>query len=99
MLSELFYLLRSRTDGQYLVARPRGNPPDAPPEPGFLLMFKEHADALSYLNRHGAAVADRFAVETISGTQLTNLLKRWGFEGVGVVEDPLLPRVDFLRRD
>ena len=99
MLSELFYLLRSRTDGQYLVARPRGNPPDAPPEPGFLLMFKEHADALSYLNRHGASVADRFAVETISGTQLSNLLKRWGFEGVGVVEDPLLPRVDFLRRD
>jgi hypothetical protein len=99
MLSELFYLLRSRTDGQYLVARPRGNPPDAPPEPGFLLMFKEHADALSYLNRHGAMVADRFAVETISGTQLSNLLKRWGFEGVGVVEDPLLPRVDFLQRD
>lgn len=100
MLSEIYYLVRSRIDGQYLVARPRGNPsPDAPPEPGFLLMFKEHADALSYLNKHAAGVADRFAVESIPGTQLGNLLKRWGFEGIGLVQDPLVPRVEFLTHD
>jgi hypothetical protein len=93
MLSQVFYLIRSKTDGQYLVARPNGDAES----PGYLLMFKEHYDALSYINTHGAEVADRFAVESIAGTQLGNLIKRWGFVGMGLVQDPLLPRVEFLR--
>jgi hypothetical protein len=101
MLSDIFYLIRSTTDGQYLVARPRRDPnpnPDAPPDPGFLLMFKEHADALSYLNTHGSGMANRFGVESIPGSQLKALLNRWGFTGVGMVQDPLIPTVDFLQK-
>ena len=99
MFSQIFYLVRSKADGQYLVARPRTNRADQAPDPGFLLMFKEHADALSYLNTHGSGVADRFAVESIPGSQLKALLNRWGFTGLGMVQDPLLPTVDFLRKD
>jgi hypothetical protein len=61
-------------------------------------MFREHFDALSYLNTHGSDVADRFAVESVSGTQLKNLLKRWGFTGVGIVQDPLVPQIEFLEQ-
>lgn len=93
-----FYLIRSRTDGDYLVAHPNGAKPADQPSPGFLLMFREHFEALSYLNTHGADVADRFAVESIPDTQLNALLKRWGFTGVGMVRDPLLPEIDFLIR-
>lgn len=100
MFSEIFYLLRSRADGQYLVARPhQADRSDQKPDPGFLLMFKEHADALSYLNTHGSGVANRFAVESIPGSQLKALISRWGFTGLGMVQDPLLPTVDFLRKD
>jgi hypothetical protein len=59
-------------------------------------MFREHFEALSYLNTHGSGVADRFAVESLPGTQLAGLIKRWGFAGVGIVQDPLLPRIEFL---
>lgn len=98
MLSQIFYLVRSRADGQYLVARtkPKG---DAPPDAGYLLMFKEHADALSYLNTHGGEVAHRFSVEPIPGTQLKSVLQRWGFIGVGMVQDPLIPQIEFLLQD
>lgn len=100
MFSEIFYLIRSKTDGQYLVARPRQSAdPDAPPDPGFLLMFREYADALSYLNTHGSSVANRFAVESIPGSQLKSLLKRWSFTGVGMVQDPLLPQIQFMQQD
>lgn len=100
MLSQIFYLVRSRTDGQYLVARAKAtDAPDAPADPGYLLMFNEHADALSYLNAHAADVAHRFAVESMPGTQLKTMLKRWGFTGVGVVQDPLLPRINFLQQE
>ncbi len=92
MLSEVYYLLRSRVDGKYLVAKP--NPNQA--ESTYLLMFREDFDALSYLNAHGADVAERFAVESITGNQLKNLLQRWGFKGVGIVQDPLTPQVEFL---
>jgi hypothetical protein len=101
-MSQVFYLVRSRVDGQYLVAhpRPRANSPSQEQsgqnDSGYLLMFQEHFDALSYLNTHGAAVADRFAVESIPNTQLSGLLKRWGFIGIGVVKDPLLPQIEFL---
>ncbi|MGG6296207.1 hypothetical protein ACQ4M4_17600 [Leptolyngbya sp. AN02str] len=101
MLSQIYYLLRTRQDGQYLVARPRvGDRPPSPqeaPPPGFVLLFHDHAEALSYLNTHGADVADRFAVESVTSNQVGQLLKRWGFDGVGIVQDPLIPRVQFLQ--
>ena len=91
MLSQVFYLLRSRSDGKYLCANPN---PDA--AVSYLLMFREDYDALSYLNAHAAEVADRFGVESISGSSVKTLLERWGFNGVGVVQDPLLPNIEFL---
>ncbi len=94
MFSQIHYLIRSKIDGKYLTARPQVGEKET--QTGYLLMFREHFDALSYINTHGAEVADRFAVESISGTQLKNLLQRWGFNGVGVVEDPLLPKIQFL---
>jgi hypothetical protein len=100
---QIYYLLRSRQDGSYLVARPQ---PNSPPNPGeepqkareFLLMFREHSDALSYLNTHGSGVVDRFAVESIAATRLDDLMNRWGFTGFGVVQDPLMPTIEFLLR-
>ncbi|MBW4515570.1 MAG: hypothetical protein KME11_10125 [Timaviella obliquedivisa GSE-PSE-MK23-08B] len=112
MLSQVFYLIRSKADGQYLVARTKAEPKQDNDRTGdtkpadaravdakYLLVFKEHYDALSYINTHGADVADRFAVESIAGTQLGNLLKRWGFMGMGMVQDPLLPRIEFLQHE
>jgi hypothetical protein len=105
MFSEVFYLIRSRADGQYLVARTRAEPRDEQSadtqavDAQYLLIFKEHYDALSYINTHGGDVAARFAVESIAGTQLGNLLKRWGFAGMGMVQDPLLPRIEFLQHE
>ncbi|MDZ8184771.1 MAG: hypothetical protein RMX96_07970 [Nostoc sp. ChiSLP02] len=90
MLSEVYYLVRSKSDGRYLTARPNTD------GLGYLLLFRENFDALSYLNTHAGELANRFAIESIPGTQLGSLLKRWGFSGVGVVTDPLLPKVEFL---
>jgi hypothetical protein len=104
MFSEVFYLIRSKADGQYLVARTRAEPKagDRPSDSGaantqYLLVFKEHYDALSYINTHGSDVADRFTTESIAGSQLGNLMKRWGFAGMGMVQDPLVPRIEFLQ--
>lgn len=94
MLSQIYYLILSRADGRYLVARP-GSHADSTGVT-YLLMFREHFDALSYLNTHGGNVADRFAVESVSGTQLKGLLQRWGFTGVGIVQDPLVPQIEFF---
>lgn len=91
MFSDVYYLVRSKVDGSYLAAHPKAND-----GPGYLLMFREHFDALSYLNKHGAGVADKFGVESIAGSQLKGLLNRWGFVGVGMVQEPLLPRIEFL---
>ncbi|AFZ22588.1 hypothetical protein Cylst_0213 [Cylindrospermum stagnale PCC 7417] len=91
MLSEVYYLVRSQSDGRYLTARPNAE------ASGYLLLFRENYDALSYLNTHAAEVANRFAVESIPGIQVGNLVKRWGFSGVGIVTDPLLPKVEFLQ--
>ncbi|MBD2364160.1 hypothetical protein [Anabaena sp. UHCC 0399] len=91
MLSEVYYILRSKADGRYLTARPNED------ASVYLLLFQENFDALSYLNTHAPEVANRFAVESLPGTQLGSLLKRWGFTGVGIVTDPLLPKVDFLK--
>lgn len=91
MFSETYYIIRSSSDGRYLLAHPH------PETSGYLLLFRENFDALSYLNTHAGELANRFAVESIPGTQLGNLLKRWGFSGVGVVTDPLLPKVEFMQ--
>ena len=94
MFSQIYYLILSRADGRYLVAKPNSGTQDT--GAGYLLMFREHFDALSYLNTHGADVADRFAVESLTGPQIKNLLNRWGYSGVAIVQDPLVPQIEFL---
>ena len=94
MLSQVYYLVRAKADGRYLLAHL--NTDSKSSESGYLLMFREHYDALSYLNTHGSDVAQRFAVESVPGTQVGGLLKRWGFTGVGIVQDPLVPKIEFL---
>jgi hypothetical protein len=91
MLSQVYYLVRSKADGSYLAARPNSE------GLGYLLLFREHFDALSYLNTHAGELASRFSVESLPGTQLGSLLKRWGFSGVGIVNDPLIPNIEFLQ--
>ena len=98
MLSQVYYLLRSKADGSYLVAR-FNNQESEPKTANYLLMFNESFDALSYLNTHGNDIRKNFAVESISGNQLGNLMQRWGFKGVGIVQDPILPKVDFLAKN
>jgi hypothetical protein len=93
MLSQVYYLVRSQADGRHLAAHP--NPDDTST---YLLLFREHSDALSYLNTHAGDLANRFGVESIAGSQLGGLLKRWGFNGVGIVNDPLLPSIEFLHQ-
>ncbi len=97
MFAETYYLIRSKSDGSYLAAHPRQNP-DRAQQDSFVLLFREHYEALSYLNTHGSDVADRFSVESILGSQISNLLKRWDFTGMGLVTDPLLPTIEFLTR-
>ncbi|MGK7874950.1 MAG: hypothetical protein AB4426_17115 [Xenococcaceae cyanobacterium] len=94
MLSQIHYLIRSKVDGKYLAAHPKAG--ESETEAGYLLLFREHFDALSYLNTHGGDVAGRFAVESVSTTQLKGLLQRWGFTGIALVQDPLLPQIQFL---
>lgn len=91
MLSQIYYLLRSKVDGSYVSANPN---PDQVVK--FLLLFQEDFDARSYLNTHAPDVSDRFAVESIPPTQLKTILKRWSFQGIAVVKDPLLPNIEFL---
>lgn len=94
MLAEIHYLVRSKVDGQYLVARLKAEENEA--TASYLLLFQEHFEALSYLNTHGAGVASQFAVESIAATHLKSILQRWGFQGVGLVQEPLEPRIQFL---
>ncbi len=98
MISQTYYVIRSRTDGKYLTARPHMDTAQDHdrPQPSYLLLFREDYDALSYVNTHGAEVRDRLAVEPISGNQIGAVVNRWGFRGVGVIMDPLLPSVEFM---
>ncbi len=91
MFTQVYYLIRSRADGNYLVAHL-----NQASDSDYLLMFREHFDALSYLNTHGQEVRDQFAVESIPGNQLKGIMDRWGFVGLGMVQDPLLPKIEFL---
>lgn len=105
MYSHSYYLLRSKVDGQYLVARPRpaASPPASPeatPAPAqFLMVFAADHEALSYVNAHAPDLANQFAIETVSPPQLRQVLDRWGYTGIGLVRDALVPQVDFLLRD
>ena len=96
-MSQTYHLVRSKADGQYLVANLKGKDADAPPRP-YLLLFREQFEALTYLNTHGREVADRFATESLASSQLESLIQRWGFAGVGIVNDPLIPTIEFLSR-
>ena len=91
-MTTIHYLIRSRVDGRYLTARFQTE--DG--ENSYLLLFKQDFDALSYLNTHAQDVSDHFAVESLPEIQLKSLLQRWGFKGVGLVGDPLEPRINFL---
>ena len=91
MLGQGYYLLRSRSDGRYLLAQPDE-------QRQFLLMFTADHAALSYLNAHAPELTPQFAVESVSQTQLKTLMDRWGFAGMAMVNDPLVPDIDFLRR-
>ena len=96
--SQLYYLVRSRTDGQYLVAKMRGQGTHEGDRPTYILTFTDHADALSYLNTHAGELAEHFVVEAIAPSQLSKLMQRWGYTGIGMVNDPLIPEVEFLER-
>jgi len=52
-------------------------------------MFREHFDALSYLNTHGSDLADRFGVESVPGSQVGGLLKL-GFYRRGHCSRPIV---------
>ncbi|MEL6939073.1 MAG: hypothetical protein AAFO84_07755 [Cyanobacteria bacterium J06598_1] len=97
MLNTPYYLLRSKSTGQYLVARPpeKGGHPEQPTEP-FLLLFIADFDALSYLNAHAGEHAAQFAVEYCDQTKIKGICDRWSYKGIGIVNDPLVPRVEFL---
>jgi hypothetical protein len=88
---ELYYVLRSRLNGQFLVAHPD---PDA--QQKYVLVFKADYEAMSYLSAHGATAQAQLAVECLSAAQLRINLDRWGFQGIGLVEDPILPSIQFL---
>lgn len=93
MLLQLNYLIRSNQDGKYLVARVPGQDNT---ENSYLLVFKQDYDALSYINTHGQEYSDRLTVETASPSQLKSLQQRWAYAGFGLVQDPLVPNIQFL---
>ncbi|MGB3615505.1 MAG: hypothetical protein WBA10_17055 [Elainellaceae cyanobacterium] len=95
MLSETYYALRARQTGHYLSARASFSSTGAN-TPGYVLLFSEHADALSYLNAHASDVASRLTVESVSSSQLKDVMARWEFEGVALVKDPLVPDINFM---
>ncbi|GAB4234351.1 MAG: hypothetical protein Kow0049_18250 [Stanieria sp.] len=94
MTDQINYVIRSKVDGKYLVARLQED--EDRPEVTYLLLFKEDYDALSYINTHGQDLRDRLMVESTSANQLKGLLKRWGYQGIALVEDPLLPTIQFM---
>ncbi len=94
MLSQINYVIRSLKDGKYLVARISQE--QARTEASYLLVFKLDHEALSYINAHAQDFQDRLSVESLSPTQLKALLNRWGYQGIGLVEDPLIPNISFL---
>jgi hypothetical protein len=94
MQASIYYLVRSKVDGKYLAANLQKSQSDN--ESNYLLVFHENFEALSYLNTHGKELADRFIVETVTSTQLKSTLSRWGYQGIGLVKDPLVPDINFM---
>ena len=95
MLSSISYVIRSQQDGKHLTARINQN--DNQQQVSYLLLFKADYEALSYINTHGKDVSDRLGVESLSASQLKSLLNRWGYQGIGLVQDPLIPEISFLQ--
>lgn len=93
MVTQIYYLLRSRQDGSYLAARPADEEGS-----GYLLVFNADYDALSYLNAHAPDLANNFSVESLPPSRLSPVLERWSYRGIGVVEEPRQPRVEFYLR-
>ncbi len=93
MLLQINYLIRSKQDGKYLVAR---MPEQSGIEASYLLVFQQDYDALSYINAHGQEFKDLLTVETASPMQLKALMARWKYAGFGIVKDPLLPDIQFV---
>ncbi len=97
MLAESYYLIQSSRTGHYLVAHPtQGSKTSAELDAGFLLLFRDVVDARSYLNTHAGELASQFRIDSVQRDQLAALLKRWQFRGVGLVNDPLVPQIEFL---
>lgn len=95
MLFQTNYLVRSKKDGKYLVARlPAQNANET--ESSYLLVFSQDYDALSYINAHAQEYSDRLTVETASATQIKGLKQRWAYTGFGIVDDPLVPNIQFF---
>lgn len=92
-MSEIYYLLRSQADGKYLVAKITEQSSEQSFE--YLLIFTTDFAALSYMNTHAPDLKNLVTVESIVPTQLKSLLLRWGYHGIGLVEDPLLPQIKF----
>ncbi|MGB3237778.1 MAG: hypothetical protein WBB29_05755 [Geitlerinemataceae cyanobacterium] len=88
---QMYYIIRSKVDGKYLAARP-----DPDSTSSYLLLFPENFDALSYLNKYAGELKDKLGVEAIDRTQIKAVLQRWGFIGIGMVNDPLVPSIEFL---
>jgi len=93
MLLQINYVIRSKRDGKYLVAR---LPEKSGIEASYLLVFKQDYDALSYISTHGQEYSDRLTVETASPTQLKSLMLRLSYAGFGIVKDPLVPDIQFV---
>lgn len=93
MLLQINYLIRSKQDGKYLVAR---IPAESGIEASYLLVFQQDYDAMSYINTHGQEFSDRLTVETVSPPQLKKLKERWKYAGFGIVKDPLVPDIQFV---
>lgn len=93
MLNQIYYIIRSKQDGKYLVANIENKEGK---NCSYLLVFKEDFEPLSYLNIHGQEYSHHFAVESIAYPQLKGIMQRWGFTGIGIVEDYLIPTIKFL---
>lgn len=91
MAFQTYYLIRSQNDGQYITGRLGVEK--------YVLVFQQDFEAHSYLNTHAPDLAHQFAVETLVNSQLNALLNRWGYRGIGLVQDPLIPRVEFMARE
>ena len=63
MLLQINYLIRSKNDGKYLVARISQD--DDRAEASYLLVFQADHEALSYINTHGKEMSDPLEVESV----------------------------------